>query len=122
MTWAMIGVSACVFLTPETIKLGAFRYMLTMGFDARAIYLMFGIAGWVRIFALLVNGRWPVWGPRLRALAAITGAFMWMQLSLALMAATSEQKVLFIGIPVFLALTAGEIVSCYRAGTDVAVK
>lgn len=116
-TFMMLGIALCILLTPRTIEMGSFRFMTEAGLSPLKIFMIFATAGLMRIFALYANGRWS-YGTHARALAAVIGAFMWFQMAWALILLTSETGTLSVGIPVYLVLTATEVVSCYRVARD----
>jgi len=116
--FAMLGISLCVLVTPTTIELGSFRFMTVVGFGDMIVSLIFMAFGLARLGALYANGHWQPYGSWLRAFGALAGGFMWFQMMLALAWMTSFTGTLSIGIPVYAALTVGEIVSCYRASAD----
>lgn len=120
MAFAMLGISACIFLTPKTIEIGAFRFMVQAGLTAGPAGVLFFAAGMLRAAALISNGRWQKgpwrYGSKARAVGAAMGAMLWFQLGLALLLLTQVTDTLSIGIPVYAALTVGELISCYRVG------
>lgn len=113
----MLGMAVCIFLTPKTIELGAFRFMAHAGLTALPAFLLLFIAGTLRICALLANGRWQ-YGSLARVVGGIVGAFFWFQLAVALVLLTGVTGTLSIGIPVYLILMAGEMYSGYRVGLE----
>lgn len=118
-TFIMLGMAVTLFISPATIRGGAFRYMLVVGFTPLLLGLFFAIVGGLRVCALVANGRSAVWGPRLRALGAIAGAFIWAWMALALVYVSRDTGTLSLGVFNWVGLTLGEIVSCARAGWDV---
>jgi hypothetical protein len=121
-TFIMLGMAATIIVSPATIQAGAFRYMLVVGFTPIVLGMFFCVIGGVRIVALVVNGRSPVWGPRLRAVGALGGAFIWAWMALALLMLTRDTGTMSLGIFNWIGLTLGEVVSCARAGSDVRTK
>jgi hypothetical protein len=116
-TFMMIGMAVCIFLTPKTIELGAFRFMTYFGMSSLPAFALLFIAGTLRICALIANGRWQ-YGSLARLSGAILGAFFWFQLGVALVLLTQVSGTLSIGIPVYFVLMGGEIYSCYRIGLE----
>lgn len=113
----MVGIALCILITPKTIELGAFRFMQLGGLTAFPTFLIFTIGGVLRAAALISNGRWHgQWrfGAKLRAIGAGFGAIMWAQLAIALVLLTEVTGTISIGVPVYISLTAGELISCYR--------
>lgn len=121
MTAAMLGLAFEIIIWPGTIGASAFRYMLQL-VGPTNLGLFFAIAGLLRIAALVANGQWPVYGPRCRAVGAAMGALIWFEMLAALFILAPENGVPSPGIPVYLALTTGELISAYRAATDVGRK
>lgn len=118
MALIMIGLAALMFVWPNAVQASDFRIILTI-VSAENMALFFAVFGLLRAAALIANGSWPVHGPRLRAMGAGSGALMWMQMTVALVLfAPFNEGVPSPGIPVYFALTIGEIVSAYRAMTD----
>jgi hypothetical protein len=117
MTVAMLGLAIETFFWPETIGASAFRYMLRV-IQPGSLGIFFMIAGLFRIAALFANGSWPIVGPRIRAFAAGAAALVWGQMLISLIVLAPHTGIPSPGIPVYLALTLGEIVSAYRAATD----
>lgn len=81
-----------------------------------AFALAVGVIACVRASALYLNGKWPITGPRCRAFCALLGAFIWLQMMMVL---SRHGGILPIELPVYLCLTLGEIVTCYRSAADV---
>lgn len=118
MTSSMLGVAINLALWPESISVGAFRLILQV-ISASNMGLFFLAFGIVRIIALVANGSWPKHGPRLRALGACAAAFMWAQMSAALLLLALHPGALpSIGIPIYFCLSVGELISAYRAICD----
>lgn len=118
MTAAMLMLALEIIIWPGTIGASAFRYI------ARVVYpenlaLFFLVIGAFRIVALFANGQWPVIGPRIRAGAAFGAAIIWGQMLAALIVLAPTTGIPSPGIPVYFAITIGELISAYRAATDV---
>lgn len=118
-TIIMLGMAATIILYPDALAKGAFRYMLVAGFTPLVMGLFLAVVGAVRVVALYLNGRSPLWGPRVRAVGALAGAFIWCWMAVALAYLTNDTGFPSIGIFNWIGLTLGEIVSCARAGSDV---
>jgi len=117
MAFAMVGIALCIFWTPKTIEMGAFRFLIQAGFTAWPTFFLFAIAGGLRMVALVSNGRWQgkrKLGAKSRAVGAAFGAMLWGNLAIALVLLTQDTETASIGIPVYAALTVGELISCYR--------
>lgn len=115
----MLGISALLIVSPESLSQNSFQYMMRIGLDAVTIPVLFSVASAFRIAALSANGNWPVWGPRLRATGAIIGAIIWSQMAFGLLLFSSvNNRPLSTGFPVYLMLTLGELLSLRRAGRD----
>lgn len=118
MTAGMLGLAVEMIIWPNTIGASAFRLM-TLFLDPGLLTVFFLVAGVVRVVALIANGRWPKYGPRMRAFGAALGALIWAQMDMALLQLVPlNNGIPSPGIPIYFALTFGEIVSCYRALTD----
>lgn len=104
-TLMMLGVSACGLVqlsshTPPQV----------------ALFILIGVLGTVRVSALYLNGAWPIAGPRARAICAVFGAVIWLQMMMVLQ---RHGGLLPIELPIYLCLTLGEIITCYRSAADV---
>ena len=115
----MIGISITVAINPKTVEFGGFYLLADIGLTAPALGTLFMAGGCIRVAALFANGSWPVYGPRFRAGCSLFGAVIWMQMLVALTAWSTRSGYLSIGVPVYFFLTVGELISCYRAATDV---
>jgi len=118
MTWAMLGIALEIAIWPSSIRSGSFRLLLIV-ISPTGLALFFGAFGFLRIAALIANGSWPEHGPRMRAMGAGAGALVWLQMCIALMLLTPDLGgVPSAGVPVYAALTVGELFSAYRAISD----
>jgi hypothetical protein len=117
-TLILLGLAATVVASPATIERGEFRYMLVK-FTPLALALLFAALGMLRLVALYANGRWPMWGPRLRAIGACGAAMLWAWMALALIVMTRDTGALPLAAAACIGLALGEIVSCAVAGSDV---
>lgn len=119
MALAMLCLAVEIFVWPLTLGASAFRYLAVVVNTQNVGFLFFFVAI-ARGVALIVNGRSDVYGPRVRALGAMAGAVIWSQMLVALFVLMSEvSSPPSPGIPVYFALTICELISCYRAATDV---
>jgi hypothetical protein len=122
MAFAMLCLSVEIFVWPLTLGASAFRY-LAIVVNTENVGLLFFAVSLSRGIALIVNGRSDVYGPRVRALGALAGAVIWAQMLVALFVLMEEMKSPpSPGIPVYFALTMCELISCYRAATDVRIR
>ena len=118
MTFAMLGIALEISFWPSSIESGSFRLLLII-ISPTGLSLFFGAFGLLRIAALIANGSWPEHGPRMRAMGAGAASLMWGQMCIALFLITPNQGgVPSAGIPVYFALTIGELLSAYRAISD----
>lgn len=117
MTFAMLGIALQIALFPNTIAASPFHLMLTM-VSAENMALFFFVFGLMRIVALIANGSWPRHGPRLRSMGAGSAALMWGQMTAALLTVAPVSVGPSPDVPIYFALTIGELVSAYRAMTD----
>lgn len=74
------------------------------------------LVGLTRILMLSRNGHWPVWGPRIRAIAALCAAAIWLQLAVALWQPASGSS--SSGMWVYLTLALSEMWAILRARRD----
>lgn len=114
----MLGMAIVIAANPQTVRAGGFYLMTNIGFTAPVLAVLFTFGGCVRIAALFANGLWVSWGPKMRAGCALLGASIWVQMGVALIAWSAQSGYLSVGVPVYLFLTVGELISCYRAATD----
>jgi len=117
----MIGIAATIAYDPRSLALGGFSYMARIGLTAPVLWILFLTGGLVRVATLYANGWWPVYGPRARAACALGGAIIWAQMLVALVDWSLAHGYLTIGVSVYFFLALGEILSCYRAASDIAV-
>lgn len=114
-TLMMLGLALLIAIWPASIGASAFRYMLLVMSpgSVAGVFLVLGVA---RIAALIANGHWPIYGPFVRAIGALFGAFMWLQMDLALFnLITNDGAPPLPDIIVYFVLFAFELVSMYRA-------
>lgn len=123
MTSSMMICSAFLLaIWPHSIGTGSYKLMLQVGVSAQFLSLTFGTFGILRMVALVVNGLWPTWGPRLRAIGAAGGAFVWAQMFMALTwysLVTTYPPSPSMGLSVYFFLMIGELRSCWIAATSV---
>ncbi|WP_438278062.1 hypothetical protein [Nitrobacter sp.] len=109
----MVGIGLQIMAAPPVSNYRALD--LLSGFvSAGSIALFFISVGAVRMAALIANGRWPSYGPWLRAIGALVGALIWSQMFLGLIAVPSD-NLTSLNAPAYLIFTAIELVSIYRA-------
>lgn len=106
----MFGISIMVYVRPDSVDSHAFD-LIGVAIVDEFLGLTFFIVGSVRIVALVANGAWPIYGPWMRAMGALAGALIWSQMSLSLIIAGQPVP----AIPIYVVLTAAELVSIYRA-------
>lgn len=112
----LVGNAIITALTFGHVQDGALKY-LNLG-DA-TIVLFFGAFGLMRMFALHANGRWPTFGPWLRAIGSLFGALVWGNLLFALLAIYYQTGTLFrAAIVTYVCATMFELLSCHRAAND----
>jgi hypothetical protein len=122
MTCALFALGVHLLIWPDAIKASSFRILLNViGSDSMmAFYLL---VGGFRAVALYLNGNWPVWGPQVRALGALAGAVVWLQMDIALaQLAPAVGTPPSPGIPVYTALFIAELYSTYRAAADARLR
>jgi hypothetical protein len=114
-TFMMLGLALHIALWPEAIGASAFRHILRV-LDEAWLGWGFAIAGTARLSALVANGHWRLYGPLLRAGGALSGALIWLQMSIALyQLGPSLGHPPSPGIPVYFVLSVVELISMYRA-------
>jgi len=120
----LIGIALTIMLSPHAIAFGDFYIVARIGLGAKpqTFVLFFLLVGVARVAALYANGHWPIYGPRCRAAGALAGALIWSQMLAALCWWSTQLDYVSMGIPlgvpVYACLTAGELLSCYRAASD----
>lgn len=114
----MIGLSLHILIWPGSIRASLFRFMLNL-MAPLWIVLLLGVGGVLRLAALIANGAWPLYGPKLRACGAVVGASIWAQMctSLILVNASTGRDP-SPGITVYLVLTSVELIAMCRALVD----
>lgn len=114
----MIGLSLHVMVWPGAIQASLFRFMLNL-MEPFWIVALLGIGGVLRLAALIANGSWPLYGPKLRACGAVVGASIWAQMLISLVLFhTSTGREPSPGITVYLVLTSVELIAMCRALVD----
>lgn len=115
----MLSIAITIGFYPHTISHSSFHYMLALGFEPEFLLTSFIVFGFLRGLALYVNGYWRLYGPLLRAIGCVGGAFLWFTFALSLWQTSYDTGVISLGVPVYTCLMIGEIISVLRAGTDV---
>jgi hypothetical protein len=112
---AMLGLGIELMIWPNAIALSAFHTLgaLPAGF-LPLFYLSFAV---VRGWALALNGRSYVYGPRMRSYGALGACIIWSWMMTALI--YNGNEVPSPGIPVYFALACCELYTIYRAASDV---
>lgn len=118
MAISMVMLAVEIFVWPDTLRASAFQWALQL-MSADFVGVVMFCAGWFRILALIANGSSLVIGPRVRAVAAIVGAVMWVQFGTALVKLSVEQDFPSPGIPFWYMFTIAELRIAYRAVLDV---
>jgi hypothetical protein len=117
MTIALLGNGLVLFIWPNAVEDGLFRYMLLVFAPVQLtfFYLVFGV---LRSIALVFNGRMAIWGPRYRMMSSVGGTMLWSQMALSLYNSMPELGSPSLSIPTYGALVLGELYSAYRAARD----
>lgn len=116
----LAGVGTIIVFWPDTLVWSAFKYLVTVGMGPVMIGFICLVVGYARIFALIVNGRSWVYGPRVRAWCSLLSAVIWLQILISLAQfAISDTGVPSLGLSNWAWLFFGELVVAYRAATDV---
>lgn len=118
MVICLLSLSAQIFFTSQTPS-SSLKFLL-LYVDQLAVGLVYFFVAVARAAALVVNGRSLVYGPQFRAWGAIFGALIWAQMEVSLLklyfcGVTNNSP----GISLYFAMTLGELVTVYRASTDV---
>lgn len=119
-TGIMVALSVLLALSPR-VERSALLSFYEAGFSTYALALLYLVVGSFRVFALIANGRIPVYGPRLRSAGCIIGTLMWLEMTSALIRSQTEIGFLPLSAVVYFFLALGEFFSCYRAATDVRI-
>lgn len=114
----MIGIAVTIAVSPHAVEGGGFHLMKNLGLTPMVLVVFFMIASIARAIGLYANGRWPVYGPWCRTLGAAAGAVIWAQMLLSLIKWSDQSGYVSLGVPVYLFLAMGELISCYRAASD----
>ncbi len=116
----LAGIGTIIILWPSTLDWSAFKYLVTIGTTPLMIGVVCFVLGYARIFALVVNGRSWVYGPRVRAWCSLLSAVIWLQIWISLAQfAVSDLGVPSLGLSNWTWLFFGELIVAYRAATDV---
>lgn len=111
----MLGLALHIAMFPDAIRASAFRHILEV-LPQAWLGVGFAVAGTGRLAALIANGRWPYYGPMLRAIGALSGALIWFQMCIALyQLVPSVGSPPSPGIPVYFVLTLLELACMYQA-------
>jgi hypothetical protein len=114
----MVLLALHVTIWPSSIRASVFRFMLEMTSPVW-IVLILGAGGVLRLAALIANGAWPLYGPKLRACGAILGASVWVQMCTSLVLYHfNSGKEPSPGITVYFVLTSVELIAMCRALVD----
>ncbi len=120
--WVVAGIMAAMALglavDARAIEVSSFRPILATGIVNQAMINALVAAGAIlRLIGLIANGRWEYSGT-FRALGALAGAVLWTTFAWALFGMTQITNSLTPGVYVYIGLTIGELISCYRAVRD----
>src|SRR5258708_38911234 len=114
----MMGIAVTIAVSPQAVDDGGFHLMKNLGLTPTILAVLFFVASISRAIGLYANGRWPIYGPWCRALGAAVGVIIWAQMFLSLIKWSGQSGYVFLDVSVYLFLTIGELVSCYRAASD----
>lgn len=118
VAFALAGLGVHLLIWPASMQVSAFRFILTL-VGEHWLALLYLVAGFSRMAALIANGRWNRHGPFVRAAAAMLAGLLWFQMGLALLRLYLEVgSTPSPGMWVYAALTGGEIYTIYRAVLD----
>lgn len=111
----LIGIHLTIW--PNAVNNSAFRFIYDI-VGASVLLSAYLFVGWFRVLALIANGRWPRWGPRIRAVGCVLGALIWLNMDMALVQLARTGNVPSPGIWVYATLVVSELISAYRAASD----
>lgn len=118
MTGALLGVGFEQVIWPGSFASSKLQFMLDV-ISGASLAVFCVMIGWVRAVALFLNGNWPVYGARVRMVASIGGAAVWIQMGLSLVLIQIQLDAPpSPSVPVFFSLVAAELYSTYRAASD----
>jgi hypothetical protein len=118
MAGSMLVLGFWILIFPHAIGSSSF-YLLQRIIGNFGLTIFFLFIGFFRIAALFANGRWKVWGGRIRAASAIGGAIIWIQMAVALwLLVPTAGRAPSPGIPIYFALAIAELISTKRARAD----
>lgn len=120
--WAMVlagvGLGLIAFAWPHSVTETGFARLVDVGFSPAFLAFYAIVVSGVRAYGLYMTGSKPPLCVRLRAAAATLFAFLWAQITLALIVSTIRRGFMPLDTGVFFALFVGEVKSCYRAVLD----
>jgi hypothetical protein len=115
----MLGIGVHLLIWPAAMGASSFRLLLLVIGDVHALTAFFIAVGMFRAFALIANGKWHIYGSRIRAFSALLSGVVWLQLAIALVLLIPAQGTPpSPGIPVYTVLFLAELYSTYRAASD----
>lgn len=115
----MLGMSFVIAASPQSVHMSGLSLMMILGVTPLVLGVSFFLIALVRMTALIVNGMSFTVGPHARSIASLFGAMIWVQMAFATWEWSTNHGYVAVSVPVYAALTVGEIISCYRAATDV---
>ena len=114
----MIGWALVLIQPGDTLSGGNLRELLRYGFTEQSVAVVFAGAGFARVGALYINGRWPR-TPIVRMIGAGAGFMLWLQVSLILLGGSVlANGAMTTGVAVYLPLALADLISVYRAAFD----
>ncbi|MCC8968184.1 hypothetical protein H8A95_39245 [Bradyrhizobium sp. Pear76] len=117
-SWMMIALSVHILAWPDSIRASVFRFILQVTGPTWMV-IFFGAGGVLRLAALVANGSWPYYGPKLRACGAFIGASVWAQMCTSLFLYQADTgNPPSPGIWVYLVLSMVELIAMCRALVD----
>lgn len=121
MIGCMLGMAVHLTIWPDAIVWSSFRLILNYVAEGWMPVFFYAI-GFLRVGALMVNGRWPEYGPKLRGASAAAAAFIWGEMAVALFEHSIDHQIPpSPGIPIYVALALAELFVTYKAAADVRV-
>lgn len=120
--WAalsLLGIAAVIAVAPKAIEVGAFRYLLALGLKTNWLWALYFSVGLARVCALYANGKIPIYGPHIRAIGCVAGAFIWSAMVVALIRLSEDIGTPSIGLVPWGLAIVFELRALHRALKDV---
>lgn len=97
---------------------GVLRLILSNFSDHRYVGLYLFLLGGFRAALLVVNGRAPVWGPRLRCTTSLLGSFVWSYAVVIIGTYSLQTHIFYAGLFQYSAVAVFEFIAACRSAFD----